>query len=42
MIPGSGNPDHIAENLNVFDFELTGDEMAQIGVLDTGIRYENW
>lgn len=42
VIPGSSNPDHIAENYDIFDFELTGDEMNQIYALDTGLRYENW
>ena len=37
-IPGSKNPDHIAENISIFDFELTGDEMKQIAALDTGHR----
>lgn len=41
-IPGSKNPDHIAENISIFDFELTDDEMKQIAALDTGHRYENW
>ncbi|MDO4961973.1 MAG: aldo/keto reductase [Eubacteriales bacterium] len=41
-IPGSSNPDHIAENLAIFDFELTDEEMKQIEALDTGNRYENW
>ena len=30
-IPRSANPKHMAESLQVFDFELTGDEMARIG-----------
>ena len=42
VIPGSSNPDHIAENYNVFDFELTPDEMARITALDKQERYENW
>jgi 2,5-diketo-D-gluconate reductase B len=29
-IPRSSNPKHIFESLNVFDFELTGDEMKRI------------
>lgn len=41
-IPGSSNPDHIAENIDIFDFELTDDEMQKITDLNTGERYENW
>lgn len=41
-IPGSSNPKHIAENYDIWDFELTADEMAQIAKLNTGKRYENW
>src|SRR4051812_36590408 len=32
-IPRSANPKHMAESLHVFDFELTGDEMARISAL---------
>ena len=35
-IPKSGNPERIAENLDVFDFALTADEIAAIGGLDRG------
>ena len=42
VIPGSSNPDHIAENIDVFDFELTEDEMHQIEEINTGNRYESW
>lgn len=35
-IPGSSNPDHILENISIFDFELTDEEMEQIGAMDTG------
>ena len=42
VIPGSGNPDHISENYDIFDFELTNDEMQEILNLNKGIRYENW
>ena len=41
-IPGSSNPDHIAENYDVFDFELTDQEMTEIRDLDLQERYENW
>jgi len=41
-IPGSSNPDHIAENYDVFDFELTDQEMTAIRDLDLQERYENW
>ena len=34
VIPGSKNPQHIQENINIFDFELTDDEMAQIRALN--------
>jgi diketogulonate reductase-like aldo/keto reductase len=36
-IPGSRNPDHIAENIAIFDFELTDEEMLQIAELETDI-----
>lgn len=41
-IPGSSNPDHIAENFDVWNFELTENEMKKLSSLDTGRRYENW
>ncbi len=41
-VPGSSNPMHIAENINIFDFELSDNEMAQIAALNTGKRYESW
>ena len=41
-IPGSSNPDHIVENYDIFDFELSEDEMQSIYELDKQERYENW
>jgi diketogulonate reductase-like aldo/keto reductase len=38
VIPKSTKPVRIAENLDVFDFELTADELTAIDALDTGTR----
>ena len=39
VIPGSSNPDHIQENTELFDFELTENEMQQMNALDRGTYY---
>ncbi len=41
VIPGSRNPVHIRDNFNIFDFSLTGEEMARIAALDKNTRYYN-
>lgn len=39
VFPKSTNPKHIADNLDIFDFELTADDMAAIRALDCDRRY---
>ena len=39
VIPGSRNVEHIRDNLNILDFTLSEDEMAEIAKLDKGERY---
>lgn len=41
-IPGSSNPEHILENFQIFDFELTADEMAKMKALDKNKRFANY
>jgi diketogulonate reductase-like aldo/keto reductase len=48
-VPGSTNPDHIAENIGIFDFALTDTEMEAIRAVDRGnagrsfnLSYGNW
>lgn len=36
IFPKSTNPDHIASNIDIFDFELTSGEMDQIAALNKG------
>lgn len=40
VIPGSSNPDHIKENISIFDFSLTDDEMAQIAALNRNEKHD--
>lgn len=40
-IPGATDHDYIKENIDIFDFELTSDEMSQIRSLDKEQRFFN-
>lgn len=42
VIPGSKNPEHIRENIDVFDFALNDDEMRIMSELNQNRRFENW
>jgi 2,5-diketo-D-gluconate reductase A len=39
VIPRSGNPERINGNIDVFDFELTGEQMDAISALNNGTRF---
>ena len=39
VIPGSKNPGHIRDNFDIFDFELTGEDMEKIAGVDKNVRY---
>ena len=39
VIPGASNPDYIKENIEVFDFALSDEEMAQIRALNKEKRF---
>jgi diketogulonate reductase-like aldo/keto reductase len=41
-IPGSSNEDHIQENYEIFDFELTDEEMEQMTALDKDERFASY
>ena len=40
VIPGSSNPDHIKENMELYDFELSDDEMGRINALDRNEKHD--
>ena len=39
IIPGSKNPEHIKENADIFDFELTDEDMNEIAKINKNKRY---
>lgn len=39
VIPGASNPDHIKANIDIFDFELTDEEMKEIADINKNKRY---
>ena len=41
VFPGSGNPDHIRDNFDIFDFRLTEEDMKKIATVDKNTRYYN-
>lgn len=41
VIPKTSKPERMAENLNIFDFELTGDEMKAVSSLDRHRRFND-
>lgn len=40
VIPGSSNPDHMKENISIFDFELTTEEMKKIEALNRNEKHD--
>jgi D-xylose reductase len=41
IVPKTSRPDRLAENLAIFDFELTADEMAAVSALDRNRRFND-
>lgn len=39
VIPGASNPEHIKANIDIFDFELTAEEMEEIAKINKNKRY---
>lgn len=39
VFPKTTNPAHLRENIDIFDFALTDEEMGEIRALDRGMRY---
>jgi D-xylose reductase len=41
VIPKTSNPARLAENLSIFDFELTEDQMRSIAAMDRNQRFND-
>ncbi|HBO37175.1 MAG TPA: aldo/keto reductase [Pasteurellaceae bacterium] len=41
-IPGSRNPEHIKENIEIFDFELSSEDMQKLNNLDKKESFATW
>ena len=41
VVPKTSNRERLAENLAIFDFELSDDEMAAVSGLDRGRRFND-
>lgn len=42
VIPGSSDPEHIRENISIFDFSLSEDEMGKIAALNNKNEKHDW
>ena len=42
ILPRSNNPNHIKENLELYDFEIEEEDMKAIEKLDQRMQYSNW
>lgn len=41
VFPKTANPEHTSTNINIFDFELTAEEMSRVDDLNKNVRYFN-